>query len=153
MSKKGGNINDLVEGLKKKMPVPRKPKTMAKPREAKPSKLPKESPYDLCHYWATKFAQKYPGVRKAGAKPLGKHLKLMSLLLEEFEAEILRKMIGWFIHNAQTLPKYNGAPTIEGLYAWRATAVLSMEGKIKNQGRKDTAHKRDSAKNSGVVRV
>ena len=153
MNKKGGKIDDLVEGLKKNMPVPRKPKVRAQTREAKPRKASKVSPYDLCHYWATKFSQKFPGIRKDGAKPLGKHLKLMSLLLEEFEVETLRKMIGWFIHNAQSLPKYNGAPTIEGLYAWRATVVLSMEGKIKPQGRKDTAHKRDSSKNSGVARL
>lgn len=148
MSRQAGNLDDIVAGLKAKMPIPRE----RKPRE-KVEPVREKTPFELCHFWQSKYNQKFPGVRKEGAPPSGKHLKLMQQLKNEFPQEKVLKMIGWFIHNCQTLPKYQGAPTIEGLWGWRETCVLAMDGKLKIEGRKDSAHKRDSSKSEGVTRL
>jgi hypothetical protein len=151
MSRPAGNLDDLVNQIKTKMPKPKAKKVSAEVEQVGPRE---KTPYELCHFWQVKYEQKFPGMRKRDAQPLGKHLKLMGHLKAEFPQEKMLKMIGWFIHNCQSLPKYQGAPTIEGLWAWRDTVILAMEGKLKaTEGRKDSAHKRNSEKDDGVVRL
>lgn len=110
----------MIEQLRTKMKQP-KVKIKLKGVDGEPPKL---VPFKLAQFWNLKFAQVTelpPGVIT------GAQLKICSLLIASYEEQLIYKMLSWFLGNYSTLNNYSGAPSLEGLWGYRATVLMNMQ--------------------------
>lgn len=117
------DLNKVVAGLKSDLPVPKN--KFSSKKQVGPSKV-KDSPKDLTLFFRKKYSQTF-NVKINYEFLSKKDLKLMSLLMNEFEIKDLRIMMAWFIAYSHRLSGYKGVPTIQGLYGWRYDIQLQCK--------------------------
>ncbi len=127
-----GDIEKIIKGHVLKIQIYKVDDVEKKVLEKKAKRVKgKSSPWLMASFWNSRFEAIFDRIYVKNIS--GKELGIMKKLLMEYDSEILKEMIKWFMDNYGQLSGYKGGPTLEGFLGWRRSIASLCLDKVSNQ--------------------